>query len=941
MLRPGRTLVISAILAVVAAWPESSLTAGAPRSPRSVSAPTNVAAAANGGTTSASSTHSAGYPGGGAINGDRSGANWGSGGGWNDATPDAFPDWLQVDFGAPAAIDEIDVFSVQDAYQSPGAPTLSMTFSLYGLAGFEAQYWDGASWQAIPGGSIASNNLVWRQITFSPITTSRIRILVTQGLGSWSRLAEVEAWGTPAGPPPPPPPPRANVALAAAGATAVASTTYSPGYAPAGAINGDRTGSGWATGGGWNDATAGAFPDWLEIDFSGDKTIDEIDVFSVQDAYQAPGNPTLATTFTLYGLRDFEVQYWTGAAWQAVPSGAITGNTHVWRQVTFPALTTSRIRIHVTQAADQWSRVAEVEAWGGAGGGPPPDPPAAGGVNVALAANGASWLASSTHSPGFAGSGAINGDRTGASWGNGGGWNDATPDTFPDWLEVDFSGEKTIDEIDIFSVQDAYSSPSTPTLATTFSLYGLRDFEVQYWTGAQWAVVPGGAVSGNNRVWRQFLFAPVTTSRIRVLVTNALSTYSRVAEIEAYTVELAPPPIQPSGLTVRVDLVGHAPTHVNLTSPARAGTQLLIVDQADLSISRWDGAQFHSLVTSATLPPGISPIGPEGILNVAANASGARVYVMFTSSTVPAGIPQRLSPRPGADAWQVLYRYDFNGVALSNPQPVTALQVRHDGHSGGGLVVLDDDSVLVSTGDNGDAGEDGREYTQDATNHLGKILRITPVNGSAAVVAVGIRNTQRLVINPNAGDPRLDFADIGGWVAEELNSIRVVDLLSSPTAVNFGWGRSAVDQRAREGTFYIDAAGSAVGNAPMPEAGFLQPVAQFGRAGAEFIAITGPVASTVSFGQITSLFGDLPSGNVYAVLGSLAQPGQSTYSVSLVTGGGQATTFAALAGGRPDPRFFLFPDGTAGVLLERTGDFYRLTQVPPAPAHAVQAASRK
>jgi hypothetical protein len=133
---------------------------------------------------------------------------------------------------------------------------------------------------------------------------------------------------------------------------------------------------------------------------------------------------------------------------------------------------------------------------------------------------------------------------------------------------------------------------------------------------------------------------------------------------------------------------------------------------------------------------------------------------MFTSSTVPGGIPQRLSPRPGADAMAGALPYDFNGVALSNPQPVTALQVRHDGHTGGGLVVLDDDSVLVSTGDNGDAGEDGREYTQDATNHLGKILRITPLNGSAAVVAVGIRNTQRLVINPNAGDPRLEFADV-------------------------------------------------------------------------------------------------------------------------------------------------------------------------------------
>ena len=37
-------------------------------------------------------------------------------------------------------------------------------------------------------------------------------------------------------------------------------------------------------------------------------------------------------TFSLYGLRDFEVQYWTGTAWLPVPGGTITNNTLVWRQ---------------------------------------------------------------------------------------------------------------------------------------------------------------------------------------------------------------------------------------------------------------------------------------------------------------------------------------------------------------------------------------------------------------------------------------------------------------------------------------------------------------------------------------------------------------------------------------------------------------------------------
>ena len=32
-------------------------------------------------------------------------------------------------------------------------------------------------------------------------------------------------------------------------------------------------------------------------------------------------------------------------------------------------------------------------------------------------------------------------------------------------------------------------------------------------------------------------------------------------------------------------------------------------------------------------------------------------------------------------------------------------------------------------------------------------------------------------------------------------------------------------------------------------------------------------------------------------------------------------------GGRADVRFFTFPDGTAGVLFERTGDFHRVTEM--------------
>ena len=100
-----------------------------------------------------------------------------------------------------------------------------------------------------------------------------------------------------------------NVALAANGGTATASSSYGPEYPVSATNNGERRGAGWASGGAWMDATANAFPDWVEVAFNGSKTIDEVDVFSLQDAWANPSEPTATQTFTAYGLADFTVQY--------------------------------------------------------------------------------------------------------------------------------------------------------------------------------------------------------------------------------------------------------------------------------------------------------------------------------------------------------------------------------------------------------------------------------------------------------------------------------------------------------------------------------------------------------------------------------------------------------------------------------------------------------
>jgi hypothetical protein len=182
----------------------------------------------------------------------------------------------------------------------------------------------------------------------------------------------------------------------------------------------------------------------------------------------------------------------------------------------------------------------------------------------------------------------------------------------------------------------------------------------------------------------------------------------------------------------------------------------------------------------------------------------------------------------------------------------------------------------------------------------------------------------------------IGFADIGGVTAEEVNFVSTADIMDTSIVENFGWGRNE-DGLAREGTFYVGPgiAGlfgtepPAVGEAPVPELGFIQPQAQYGRTDPTlFIAASGPVASKQSLDAASHLFGDLNFGTLYASTAPFDVTAAPVYEVNLIDEYGNPTTLNTLAGGvRADPRFFNFPNGKAGVLLETTGKYYELTEM--------------
>ncbi len=153
-------------------------------------------------------------------------------------------------------------------------------------------------------------------------------------------------------------------------------------------------------------------------------------------------------------------------------------------------------------------------------------------TNVALASNGGIASASSTYSAAFPVSPINNNERAGINWGNGGGWADGTADTFPDWVQITFNGTKIIDHVVVYTVQDNWANPIEPTDTMTFTTWGLTDFTVQGWNGTAWVIL--GTVSGNNLVKRTVNFTAYTTDRIRINITNALYSYSRITEVEAW-----------------------------------------------------------------------------------------------------------------------------------------------------------------------------------------------------------------------------------------------------------------------------------------------------------------------------------------------------------------------------------------------------------------------
>ena len=171
--------------------------------------------------------------------------------------------------------------------------------------------------------------------------------------------------------------------------------------------------------------------------------------------------------------------------------------------------------------------------------------PAADRINVAASENGGIASASST-ADNYTPDAVIDGDRQGINLTSGGAWRDDTPDVFPDWVQVNFTGMMTIDEVNVFTQQDTWWTPLEPTLTQVFFNNGITSFEVQSWNGSSWVTIPGASVSNNSLVWKRFTFADTNTDRIRIMINGAKIPSSTVVEVEAWGLPVGTPDPTPT-----------------------------------------------------------------------------------------------------------------------------------------------------------------------------------------------------------------------------------------------------------------------------------------------------------------------------------------------------------------------------------------------------------
>lgn len=395
---------------------------------------------------------------------------------------------------------------------------------------------------------------------------------------------------------------------------------------------------------------------------------------------------------------------------------------------------------------------------------------------------------------------------------------------------------------------------------------------------------------------------------------------------------------------------GQAP-RIQLLTPAYDGTgRMFVVDQrGPLHVVSADGTTVTEYLDIRDTDPLITINNEGGFQSVAFHPDFESNGLFYTlHGTV------NLTPEPdfgrvvSESVHLVLLEWDAsdpgaNTYAGATPREVLRIGQPDFNHLGCGMA-FDDNApethtnhdLLFATFGDGTGSNDSFALAQNTLRPNGKIFRIeptTPADGKAYTVpadnpfvgvpgtleeiwAIGFRNPQRIIFDPEREIEQAVVIDIGQGVIEEVNVVASGD--------NHGWSD-------REGSFeFIN--GSTVRINPTP-AEFVPPVAEYDHS--EGRAITGgPLARGPKAGALEGafVFGDIPNGRIFYLSDFVNVSGggpDAIRELRLRDEDGEVTSFIGALGNpfRADIRFGVGEDGRIFATNKRDGIVRELTAI--------------
>jgi hypothetical protein len=266
----------------------------------------------------------------------------------------------------------------------------------------------------------------------------------------------------------------------------------------------------------WTCAGSGNDSDWCQIDFGMPRAIHTVKLYLLDD-----GKGIVAPA-------KIDLHYWDGKQWQPISGQKRTPTQptgHRANVITFPALTTARVRAVFTHQAGNASGLTEFEAWGDAT------------LPVALAPAPKGNLALNVGSQGYPKASASYTSRFDkVEMVNDGiiqfnptphnRWTSYESPNATDWLQIDFGGKKQVARVHLH-IYDDHGGVQPP-----------KSYTVQIWDGNAWQVAahqtkdPAIPVGGVINV---VTFDPVQSDKVRVVFTHQGKARSGVTEIEIWS----------------------------------------------------------------------------------------------------------------------------------------------------------------------------------------------------------------------------------------------------------------------------------------------------------------------------------------------------------------------------------------------------------------------